>query len=107
MSKGSPEEIKIASHGLRGTIAQTLVDPAVTHLDDSDNVLLKHHGSYQQDDRDLRAQLSKEKKEKAWKLLPPEEPRKHLFGSAARRQDEVLSKEVVVLSECSSDIVGN
>ncbi|MCE9520335.1 MAG: NADPH-dependent assimilatory sulfite reductase hemoprotein subunit [Verrucomicrobia bacterium] len=69
MSKGSPEDIKIASHGLRGTIAQTLADPALTHVDDSDNVLLKHHGSYQQDDRDLRAQLSKEKKEKAWSFM--------------------------------------
>ena len=30
---------------------------------------MKHHGSYQQDDRDLRAQLSKEKKEKAWSFM--------------------------------------
>ena len=69
MSKGSPEEIKLASHGFRGTIAQTLADPAATHLEDSDNIILKHHGSYQQDDRDLRAQLAKEKKDKAWSFM--------------------------------------
>jgi len=69
MSKGSTEEIKITSRGLRGTIAQALADPAITHIDDSDSVLLKHHGSYQQDDRDLRAQLAKEKKDKAWSFM--------------------------------------
>jgi sulfite reductase beta subunit-like hemoprotein len=69
MSKGSAEDIKIASHGLRGNIAQALANPDLTHLEDSDTVLLKHHGSYQQDDRDLRSALAKEKKEKAWSFM--------------------------------------
>mgnify|MGYP002622870591 CR=1 FL=1 len=47
------EEVKANSRGLFGTIATELTnsDPEFTH----DNVmLLKHHGTYQQDDRDLR-----------------------------------------------------
>ena len=31
--------------------------------------ILKFHGSYQQDDRDLRTQLKREKKEKAYQLM--------------------------------------
>ncbi len=69
MSKGSPEEIKIVSNGLRGSIAERLADPAVTHFEDTENYLLKFHGTYQQDDRDLRVQLAKEKKEKAWSFM--------------------------------------
>ena len=69
MSKGSPEEIKIASHGLRGKIAATLADSSATHFEDNENILLKFHGTYQQDDRDLRAQLAKEKKDKAWSFM--------------------------------------
>ena len=69
MSKGSPEDIKLASQGLRGNINAALTDPVVTHFEDAENVLLKFHGTYQQDDRDLRAQLSKEKREKAWSFM--------------------------------------
>lgn len=69
MSKGSPEDIKFASAGLRGQIAQQLSDPALSHVEDTENFLLKFHGSYQQDDRDLRAQLVKEKKEKSWQFM--------------------------------------
>ena len=66
MSKASVEEIKLESSGLRGVIAENFADAALTHVGDSENVLLKFHGSYQQDDRDKRAALTKEKKEKAW-----------------------------------------
>lgn len=48
------EEVKAESRGLYGTIAQELLnsEPEFTH----DNVLLlKHHGTYQQDDRDHRS----------------------------------------------------
>jgi sulfite reductase (ferredoxin) len=69
MSKASVEDIKLQSNGLRGTIQASLLDPNVTHLEEADNVLLKLHGSYQQDDRDVRAQLVKEKKEKAWSFM--------------------------------------
>ncbi len=69
MSKASVEDIKLASNGLRGLLAEQFADPAVTHVPDDSNVLLKFHGSYQQDDRDLRSKLSKEGKEKAWSFM--------------------------------------
>ena len=48
------EEIKAAIPTLAGSIAATLADPAVDHFSEDDNQFLKFHGSYQQDDRDLR-----------------------------------------------------
>ena len=48
------EEIKDAIPTLAGTIAATLADPATDHFSEDDNQFLKFHGSYQQDDRDLR-----------------------------------------------------
>ena len=69
MSKASVEDIKIASQGLRGNILSNLNDPTVTHFEESENVLLKFHGTYQQDDRDLRVQRAKEKQEKAWSFM--------------------------------------
>lgn len=48
------EEIKTAIPTLAGTIAATIADPAADHFSDDDNQFLKFHGSYQQDDRDLR-----------------------------------------------------
>jgi sulfite reductase (NADPH) hemoprotein beta-component len=48
------EEIKTAIPTLAGTIAATLNDPSTDHFSEDDNQFLKFHGSYQQDDRDLR-----------------------------------------------------
>jgi sulfite reductase (NADPH) hemoprotein beta-component len=48
------EEIKEAIPTLAGTIATTLADAATDHFSEDDNQFLKFHGSYQQDDRDLR-----------------------------------------------------
>ncbi len=69
MSKASVEDIKLASDGLRGSILAGLQDPNLTHYEEAENVLMKFHGTYQQDDRDKRAQLVKEKKEKAWQFM--------------------------------------
>lgn len=69
MSKASVEDIKLASNGLRGNIQSGLQNPSLTHYEEAENVLLKFHGTYQQDDRDLRAQLVKEKKDKAWSFM--------------------------------------
>jgi sulfite reductase beta subunit-like hemoprotein len=69
MSKANVEDIKRESAGLRGRIAEELRDGGVSHFDEAENVLLKFHGTYQQDDRDLRAQLTKEKKDKAWQFM--------------------------------------
>ena len=48
------EEIKAAIPTLAGTIAATIADANADHFSDDDNQFLKFHGSYQQDDRDLR-----------------------------------------------------
>src|SRR6186713_1630399 len=48
------EEIKEAIPTLAGTIAATINDPTADHFSEDDNQFLKFHGSYQQDDRDLR-----------------------------------------------------
>ncbi len=48
------EQIKEAIPTLAGTIAATIADDATDHFSDDDNQFLKFHGSYQQDDRDLR-----------------------------------------------------
>ncbi len=69
MAKSSVEEIKLESNGLRGHIAEGLVDPALTHYEESENVLMKFHGTYQQDDRDVRAARTKAKEEKAWSFM--------------------------------------
>ena len=48
------EDIKDAIPTLAGTIAATLNDAGTDHFSEDDNQFLKFHGSYQQDDRDLR-----------------------------------------------------
>src|SRR5271167_784833 len=48
------EEIKAAIPTLAGTIAATMADENADHFSEDDNQFLKFHGSYQQDDRDLR-----------------------------------------------------
>lgn len=48
------EDIKIESNYLRGTIAKGLADTSTGAISASDQQLTKFHGTYQQDDRDLR-----------------------------------------------------
>ncbi|KAI4255800.1 MAG: hypothetical protein LQ352_002400 [Teloschistes flavicans] len=48
------EDIKIQSNFLRGTIAEGLEDTSTGAISASDQQLTKFHGTYMQDDRDLR-----------------------------------------------------
>lgn len=48
------ELLKEASPTLAGSIAATLADGSADHFNEDDGQFLKFHGSYQQDDRDLR-----------------------------------------------------
>ncbi|KIX08393.1 sulfite reductase (NADPH) hemoprotein, beta-component [Rhinocladiella mackenziei CBS 650.93] len=48
------EDIKMASNYLRGTIAEGLADTSTGAISASDQQLTKFHGTYMQDDRDLR-----------------------------------------------------
>ncbi|HSP41914.1 MAG TPA: sulfite reductase, partial [Luteolibacter sp.] len=63
------ENIKIASNYLRGTITEGLADLTTGSLSADDQQLLKFHGTYQQDDRDLRAERRKHKLEKAYSFM--------------------------------------
>ena len=63
------ERIKDASRQLRGTIAEGLRDPVTNAISDDDNKLLKFHGSYQQDDRDLRDERRRQKLEPAYSFM--------------------------------------
>ncbi|KAG9228728.1 hypothetical protein BJ875DRAFT_476783 [Amylocarpus encephaloides] len=48
------EDIKLASNFLRGTIEEGLLDPTTAAISAPDQQLTKFHGTYMQDDRDLR-----------------------------------------------------
>ncbi len=69
MSKASVEDLKLESHGLRGQIAENFADTSTPNIPEESSVLLKHHGSYQQDDRDQRIARIKAKQEKAWSFM--------------------------------------
>jgi sulfite reductase (NADPH) hemoprotein beta-component len=63
------ERIKADSRHLRGTLLETLADPVTGAISESDNKLLKFHGSYQQDDRDLRDERRLQKLEPAYSFM--------------------------------------
>ena len=63
------EYIKIDSNYLRGTIAEGLADLSTGSMVEDDQQLLKFHGTYQQDDRDIRAGRRKHKLEKAYSFM--------------------------------------
>lgn len=63
------EGLKTRSNYLRGTIAEGLTDFSTGSLSEDDQQLLKFHGSYQQDDRDLRANRRKHKLDKAYSFM--------------------------------------
>jgi len=63
------ETLKANSHGLRGTLIDSLADPVTGALREGDAQLLKFHGSYQQDDRDVREERRKQKLEPAYSFM--------------------------------------
>ncbi|MET1031547.1 assimilatory sulfite reductase (NADPH) hemoprotein subunit [Domibacillus tundrae] len=63
------EEIKERSNYLRGTLAEVMQDRISAGIPDDDNRLMKHHGSYLQDDRDLRTERQKQKLEPAYQFM--------------------------------------
>lgn len=67
--KFSDENNKLVSNYLRGTIAQELLDESTGGMKESDTKILKHHGSYMQDDRDLREERRKMGLEKAFSFM--------------------------------------
>src|ERR1700686_1791923 len=63
------ERIKEASAYLRGTLAEGLREEITGAIVEDDQQLVKFHGMYLQDDRDLRAERSKKKMEKAFAFM--------------------------------------
>lgn len=63
------EKIKAASRLLRGTIAESLEDPVTGALREDDQQLVKFHGTYQQDDRDVREERRLAKLEPAYSFM--------------------------------------
>ena len=64
------ERMKDASDYLRGTIAEGLLDRITGAVPSADDVnLMKFHGIYQQDDRDLRDERRRQKLEPAYQFM--------------------------------------
>jgi sulfite reductase (NADPH) hemoprotein beta-component len=63
------ERVKENSNYLRGSIVESLANPITGALADSDAQLIKFHGSYQQDDRDLRDERRRKKLEPLYAFM--------------------------------------
>jgi len=63
------EDIKIESNYLRGTIAEGLKDESTGAIAASDQQLTKFHGTYMQDDRDLRDERKAQGLEPAYSFM--------------------------------------
>ena len=65
----SMEHLKARSRYLRGNLAEDLADPLTGGVSEDSQQLLKFHGMYLQDDRDLRPERTKKKLEKAFGFM--------------------------------------
>lgn len=63
------ETLKANSNGLRGTLTESLNDPITGSLVADDQLLIKFHGTYQQQDRDLDDERKKQKLEPLYSYL--------------------------------------
>jgi sulfite reductase (NADPH) hemoprotein beta-component len=63
------EHVKDGSNYLRGTLADSLVNPITGALNPDDTHLIKFHGSYQQTDRDLDSERKRQKLEPLYSLM--------------------------------------
>ncbi|MBT2662850.1 assimilatory sulfite reductase (NADPH) hemoprotein subunit [Bacillus sp. ISL-45] len=63
------ERIKEESNYLRGTLAESMLEPISAGINEDDNRLMKFHGSYLQDDRDFRNERQKQKLEPAYQFM--------------------------------------
>ncbi len=63
------EQIKDASQGLRGTISAGLDEVATGAIAEDDQYLVRFHGTYLQDDRDVRGERTKKRLEKAYSFM--------------------------------------
>lgn len=63
------EHIKASSRRLRGNLKEAMTDPVTAGIPEDQLQLVKFHGSYLQDDRDVREERRKQKLEPAWQFM--------------------------------------
>ncbi len=63
------ERIKRESQGLRGTIHDSLADAITGQVQEDDTQVVKFHGMYQQDDRDVREERARKKLENLYSFM--------------------------------------
>ncbi|UFT98049.1 assimilatory sulfite reductase (NADPH) hemoprotein subunit [Radiobacillus kanasensis] len=63
------EKIKADSNYLRGSLEESFEDPLSAAIPDYDGKLIKFHGSYMQDDRDIRLERKKQMLEPAYQFM--------------------------------------
>lgn len=63
------ESIKTKSDGLRGTLKESLTDEITGAVREQDHALIKFHGMYEQDDRDLREERAAKKLDKLYSFM--------------------------------------
>lgn len=63
------EDIKRRTNYLRGTLEEVLKGEITASIPEDENRLMKFHGSYMQDDRDLRNERAKQKLEPAYQFM--------------------------------------
>lgn len=63
------EKIKVASDALRGTLKESLQDELTGAVREMDHALVKFHGMYEQDDRDLREERATQKLDKLYSFM--------------------------------------
>ncbi|MEZ5477431.1 MAG: assimilatory sulfite reductase (NADPH) hemoprotein subunit [Thiolinea sp.] len=63
------ERIKDASAYLRGTLVESFADPLTGSISADDHQLIKFHGTYEQDDRDVRLERQARKLEPAYAFM--------------------------------------
>jgi sulfite reductase (NADPH) hemoprotein beta-component len=63
------EHIKLKSQGLRGTLRESLQDEITGAVREDDHALIKFHGMYEQDNRDLREERAEKKLDKLYSFM--------------------------------------
>lgn len=69
MSESSIEKIKKESNALRGTLKESLLDEHTGQIREKDQVLIKFHGMYMQDDRDKREERAAKKLDRLYSYM--------------------------------------
>lgn len=63
------EKLKKSSNGLRGTLKESLLDEHTGAFREGDQTLVKFHGMYMQDDRDVREKRAEKKLERLYSFM--------------------------------------